>query len=100
MRYIGYDELAPERNYPKIKDSLESGEYPHKAEIIQFLLNGEIDLARVSRARDVFTDEIIPTEVLVMHSGDYCWSNTLAWYVEKYNLRLPKDFENYILSNV
>ena len=99
MRYVGYEELNPGRNFPKMKDSFEKEAYPEKNAVIRFLKNGTVDLARASRAKDVFTGAVIPTEVLVMHDGDFSWSNTLAWYVEKYNLRLPSDFENHILMN-
>ena len=98
MKYIGYAELEPGRNFPMMKDSLEIEAYPNKNDVLRFLTNGVVDCARVSRARDVFSGELIPTEVLVMHDGDFYWSNTLAWYVEKYNLRLPKEFEAHILA--
>lgn len=98
MQYIGYKELEPGRNFPMLKDSLEKEAYPHKNDVLRFLLNGTVDFARASRARDVFSGDIIPTEVLVMHDGDFYWSNTLAWYVEKYNLRLPREFESHILA--
>lgn len=98
MRYVGYAELEPGRNFPKLKDSFEKVAYPHKSDVLHFLLNGTVDFARVSRAKDVFTGDFIPTEVRVMHDGEFYWSSTLAWYVEKYNLRLPTDFEKHILS--
>lgn len=98
MLYIGYDELAPGHNFPKLKDSLAKEAYPGKSEVVRFLKNGTVDLARMSRVKDIFTGKVIPTEVLVMHDGDFYWSNTLAWYVEKYNLRLPQDFERHILK--
>jgi len=55
-------------------------------------------MAQLSRNRDIFTGERIPHEVLVMSDGDYYWPNYLAWYVEKYNLRMPEEFEKYILD--
>ena len=98
MIFIGFEELQPGYNHPKMTDSIESGPYPHKEEIIQYLLNGIIKFYRLSRVKDVFTGEYIPREVCVMHDGDYCWSNVLAWYVDKYNVRLPREFEEHILS--
>ena len=98
MELISFAELEPGLDLPKLADSIESGPYPHKEEIIHFLLNGNIEFVRVSRVRDVFTGEYIPTEVRVMQDGDYCWSNVLAWYVDKYNVRLPREFEEHILS--
>ena len=100
MQYIGYDELNLGRNFPSIKVALEKESYPHKKDIVNFLRNGEIDIARASRKKDVFDGELIPDEILVMHDGDYYWSNELAWYVNKYNLRLPKEFESHILSKI
>lgn len=100
MKYIGYEELEPGRNFPRLKDSLEEEAYSHKEDVLRFLRSGTVDFARASRAKDVFSGDTIPTEVLVMHDGDFFWSNTLAWYVEKYNLRLPRNFEKHILSNV
>lgn len=99
MRYVGYDELEPGHNFPKLKDSFVREAYPGKNNVISFLKNGNVDFARASRVKDIFTGDFIPTEVLIMHDGDFYWSNTLAWYVEKYNLRLPLDFERHILSN-
>jgi hypothetical protein len=99
VRYIGYAELDKGHNFPMLKDSISKEAYPNKREILRFLKNGEVDIARASKAKDIFSGEIIPAEVLVMHDGNFYWSTTLAYYVEKYNLRLPKDFENHILSN-
>ena len=98
MKFISFAELEPGRNFPKMTDSMESGPYSHKEEIIQYLLNGNVEFVRVSRAKDVFTGEYIPREVRVMRDGDYCWPNLLAWYVDKYNVRLPREFEEHILS--
>lgn len=99
MRYIGYAELEPGRNFPKLADAIEKEAYPHKNRVVEFLQNGTVELARASRARDIFSGELIPAEVLVMSDGEFYWSNTLAWYVDKYNLRLPGDFEAHILKD-
>lgn len=100
MQYIGYEELNPGRNFPRLKDSLEAKAYPNKKAVVEFLQNGTVDLARHSLAKDVFNGERIPNEVLVMHDGDFYWSNVLAWYVDKYNLRLPEKFEAHILNSL
>lgn len=99
MRYIGYAELNKGKDFPLLGASLESKPYKNKREIVRYLSNGNVELARASRTRDIFTGEFIPAEVLVMRDGEFYWSNELAWYVEKYNLRLPKDFESHILQN-
>ena len=98
MRYIGYKELNT-GDFPSLKESLEENPYPNKEKILVFLQNGIIDLTRMSRAKDVFDGEVIPFEIHVMHRGKFSWSNQIAWYVEKYNLRLPNDFESYIIED-
>ena len=79
-------------------DYLESEPYQHQDKIIHFLTNGKVEFAQLSRDRDIFTGKRIPVEVLVMSSGEYFWPNILAWYVEEYNLRMPEEFERYILE--
>ena len=98
MIFINYKEFAPKRNHPSIHEYLEKEPYINQDKIINFLRDGKIEIAQMSRDRDIFTGERIPYEVLVMSDGDYFWPNTLAWYVEKYNLRMPEEFERYILS--
>ena len=101
MRFIGYEETTPGYGFSLMKDCLEKEPHPHKERIVRFLLRGgAVEFARVSRAKDVFTGKHIPYEVLVRSDGDYFWATTLAWYVEQYNLRLPEDFERYILARM
>lgn len=100
MQYISYEELEAGKHFPKLRSSLEKQSYNNKEKIAAFLNDGEIVLTRLSRVKDVLTGELIPLEVHAMCHGDYYWCNILSWYVEKHNLRLPKDFEEYILSQV
>jgi len=98
MTFITFKEFCKDDEDPSIQDYLEEGPYPNQDKIIHFLKNGKIEFAQMSRDRDIFTGNRIPYEVLVMSDGDYFWANTLAWYVENYNLRMPEEFEAYILS--
>lgn len=49
--------------------------------------------------KDVITGESIKMECLGMNDGEYTWFNILAYYVKKYNLRLPEEFERKILNS-
>ena len=82
-----------------MKDNFEKGAYKNQGKIIWYLKHGIEDMCRMQREKDVFTGESIPMETLGMNDGEYTWWNTLAYYVEKYNLRLPKEFENKILNS-
>lgn len=100
MQFIGYNELNNRKGYPSMAASFERNPYPNKDKIVRFLKSGgEVECARASRDVDVFSGERIPDEVLVMSAGEFMWSNILSWYVDKYNLRLPKNFEDFILKN-
>lgn len=34
----------------------------------------------------------------ICSDGEYGWSSMLPYYVKKYNMRLPKDFEKKVLN--
>lgn len=99
MIFIGnYDELSPGQGFPLMKDNFYYGDYPKKDKIINYLRNGNIDMVSARTPEDVFTGEIINGYMLGMNDGVYMWWNTLAYYVDKYDLRLPPDFEKHILT--
>jgi len=98
MIYIGsYEELIPGKGYDSLRDHMEASPYPHQETIVNYLRSGEMDMFSLQLPKDVFTGQRIPGEKLGMNDGVYTWWNTLAYYVEKYNLRLPKNFEEHVL---
>lgn len=98
MIYIGsYDELSPGRGYPSMKKSFSDKPYQGKERVIHYLLHGKEDMVSFRTPKDVFSGEPISMNMIGMNDGEFTWWNTLAHYVEKYNLRLPADFENKIL---
>jgi len=100
MNFITYREFYDDEDGISIYDYLEKTPYSKQDKIARFLNSGKIEFARLSRVKDIFTGERIPREVLVMSDGEYYWANYLAWYVEKYNLRMPEEFEKYILERM
>lgn len=99
MIYVGkYDELSPGKGYPSMRDFFSDGPYEGKDKIIKYLTNNTEDMVSAMIPKDVFTSESIPMESIGMNDGEYTWFTTLAYYVEKYNLKLPKEFEDKILS--
>lgn len=100
MIFIGrYDEFNPGKNYPSIREFFSDAPYEGQGRIIHYLKHGSEDMASFRLPKDVITGEIIPMSAIGMNDGEYSWFNTLAYYVEKYNLRLPEDFEKKILNN-
>lgn len=99
MIFVGkYEEFSPNRGYPSIMSSCEDRPYEGQDRIAKYLKNGTNDMVRMELPKDVFTGERIPMEYIGMNDGEYTWFNILAYYVEKYNLRLPKEFEDKILA--
>lgn len=66
--------------------------------IAEYLKKGELVLAKAGKDEDVFTHERIPDEAGLRTDGKYSWNANLHYYVEKYNLKLPKEFEKKVLD--
>lgn len=99
MIFIGkYNEFNPGKNYPSIKEFFSKSPYTGQDRVIHYLMNGERDMASLKVPKDVISGNNIPMSLIGMNDGEYSWFNTLAYYVEKYNLRLPEEFERKILK--
>ena len=57
-------------------------------------------MVTASRFNDIITGELTNRELVYMDDGEYSWSSKLPYYVEKYNLKLPEDFERHVLEKV
>lgn len=101
MKFIGaYKEFNPNKDYPSIKDSFAMSPYEGQGRIVYYLKHGNEDMVSLKIPKDVITGETIPMCIIGMNDGEYTWFNTLAYYVERYNLRLPEEFEKKILDSV
>ena len=94
---IHYDEFGSGMCFPSIKDFFQPKKYEEQDKIIEYLKNGKCTMASPGRAIDVFTGEVIDMNVMYMNDGKYSWTSVLIYYVEKYNLRLPLEFEKHVL---
>lgn len=100
MEFIGYDEIYPEEGFPKMADSFESEPYENMFKILRFFKKEHhLGVLTLKSDRDVFTDEVLPTEKATYDDGKYTWFSSLPHYIRNYNLRLPEDFEKHILEN-
>ena len=66
--------------------------------ILAYLDKGEIILASPGRAIDVLSGEEINQTNNILTDGEYYWPSSLGYYIRKYNLRIPKEFEDKILG--
>ena len=83
-----------------MKDDFADTPSPFCNEILNYLKSGEVTLASPESAMDVFSGERINGTNCILTDGEYSWSNALGYYVEKYNLRLPKELEDKILKRI
>lgn len=95
-----YDEFAPNMGFPSIKEHLQDAPYKFQSDILHYLMNGNIHMVTASRFSDVITGKLTDRELVYMDDGKYSWSSKLPYYVEKYNLKLPEEFERYVLKKM
>lgn len=81
-----------------IRTAFEAHPYPGIDKIINYLEKGDVCLA----APGVGVDKITGLQVMnireIRTDGEYGWSSMLPYYVKKYNMRLPGDFEAKVLG--
>ena len=83
-----------------IKEDFANCEYANLAKIADYLDNGQVTLVSAEYGSDIITNQKITNTYCIVTDGEYSWSNTLSYYVRKYNLRLPKEFEDKILLKI
>lgn len=93
-----YEELAPGMGFPSMKDFLQDAPYEGQSSIVDYLNTGHIHMVTATTFTDVFTGERVGRELVYMDDGAYSWSSKLPYYVAKYNLRLPVEFEIHVLK--
>ncbi len=82
-----------------MKDDFRSMPSPFDDRIISYLESGKLVLSSPECAIDVFSGERINRTHCILTDGEYSWSNTLGYYIHKYNLQIPKELENKIINS-
>ena len=79
-----------------IKDHFLDEPYKQKEAVVFYLRNtGEIVCVACGRGTDAITGDPIPGgSKRIINDGEYSWNSDLVYYVEKYNMRLPREFED------
>lgn len=81
-----------------MKDDFQSTPSPFCKRIVEYLNNGEVVLASPSCATDVISGKKINQTSCILTDGEYTWLNTLGYYVQEYNLQIPKELEGRIMQ--
>ena len=99
--YIGaFRETTSRESDPSIVGCLTDVEHPFKARILSYLTHGHLLFA----GGGLLDDVVKPTGAGFLFNqsrtdGTYSWSDSLAYYVERYNLILPREFVEHMASN-
>lgn len=87
-------------NAPSIIEACAKESYNGKEKIVRFLKEkGEVGLATAKSPFDRVTGERIVGELVTRETDKFIWWSDLAYHVDKYNLHLPKEFEDYVLNH-
>lgn len=95
-----YDEFGRGMGFPSMKEFFQSEKYENQDKIVRYLRTGEPCMVQTMLPRDVFTGEPLGIEKYFINDGEYIWNSDLAYYVEKYNLKLSDEFTQHVLTKL
>lgn len=82
-----------------IKDALNiQGDSTNKEIIVHYLNNCWCVGTAPSIEKDALTGESLGMGIEIMTDGKYVWHNTLGYYVDKYDIVLPKEFVEHMFT--
>ena len=85
---------------PSIRSAFEAAPYEGIDKIVRYLESGKPHIAIACHGVDALTGEDVMNHLDIRNDGEYAWSSMLSYYVKKYNMRLPKAFEDKVLGRV
>lgn len=85
---------------PSIQTAFENKPYIGIEKIISYLENGRVCLAAPGFGMDMITGERVKRNLEIRSDGEYGWSSMLPYYVRKYNMRLPAEFEAKVFKEM
>lgn len=100
-RLCNYTEYGS-NNGISMREHFANMSYHGKDKIVSYLKSkGKRTMVRMEMAKDRLTGERIKDmqSLELFTDGEYSWWSDLAYHVEKYNLRLPKEFEEHVLNS-
>lgn len=72
--------------------------HPQKEDILRHLKTSRVIAAIPGILRDNITKESFGGQYVLRTDGKYEWTTELVYHYDKYNVELPEDFINFILS--
>ncbi|HEY0254644.1 MAG TPA: hypothetical protein VGC41_24125, partial [Kofleriaceae bacterium] len=84
---------------PRLADARGKRTAGHKAEVVQYLRSAPAIVFSPGVLDDVFDASKDSDSPSVLTDGVFAWSQDIAYYVEKYDIELPRELENHIEMN-
>ena len=102
MKLLGeVREFMKDDKYPPMAEMINRPmEGETKKTIVEYLKAGKELAVSPSLVRDIFDAEIRLPRLSLMSDGEYEWSSRVIYYVEKYDLELPKEFIEHVLEKM
>ena len=101
MRNIAnFKEFTGSNTDKSLKDCVNSKPYENKGAILEYLKNGEEYAASTKIVRDYITGRSIAIYPTLKRRDGLAWPHELEYYIDKYNIKLPKEIEEEIISKI
>ena len=71
----------------------------NSCEILGYLREGKIKGMIMGFVPDLLSESKIRIPASILTDGEWCWTEDLIYYVEKYNLRLSEEFVRHMKKN-
>src|SRR5262245_55161223 len=71
----------------------------NKEHVIRYLQSGKPIVISPGVVRDIFDRSTIAGTATLLTDGTHVWPDSLAHYVERYNVDLPASFEEFMEAN-
>lgn len=86
---------------PSITTAFSPYGFPGKEKVLRYLeTKGKFMACSPRHGYDVITGKKATDEYFYYSDGEYSWNSMIPYYVKKYNMRLPKEFEKKAIKAV
>jgi hypothetical protein len=81
---------------PSLRDSIPKSGAKAAAPLVEYLSNAPVLLFTRGVVRDLLEPDTVIGPPHIRTDGEWCWPSDLAYYVGKYNCRLPEEFASHM----
>ena len=92
---LGYDEMP---GAPSLLDACNKRGPANKDKVVAYLRSGALFIISPGYAEDYF-DGSHAGKLSFLTDGTYAWPGSLAHYVDRYDVALPAEFEQFMEAN-